>query len=210
MKSGSDEHLHQANEKQGELFPEFRITSIRKPKHFIRQDIALRKKIALKISYENLILLFIAFIMLLVIFFSLGVERGKRIALRSNRIKIIEHSENIVEKNVADKTEKIKVGPFNAREPSKIKLVKNNTAIKQDIADTTAKPYTIQVIAVKKQKNAKKEIQRLKKEGYEAFLIPAKEWLQVCVGKYVNKADAKKDLANLRERYPTCYLRKIK
>ena len=74
-------NINNIQEGQGELFPEFQGARRNKFAH-LKKEMALGKKMVLSISYENLVLFFIILIMLIVVFFSLGVERGKRAAIK--------------------------------------------------------------------------------------------------------------------------------
>ena len=74
-------NINSVQEGQGELFPEFQAAR-RNKFAYLKKEMALGKKMVLSISYENLVLFFIILIMLIVVFFSMGVERGKRAAIR--------------------------------------------------------------------------------------------------------------------------------
>lgn len=210
MKQQKDnEHPNYASDKQGELFSEFEAPNAKKPGLFLRQDIALGKKIILKFSYENLVLFFIVFIMLLVVFFSLGVEKGKRIVSHREIARIDRAVDKVVKRptKVEEGKSKTFITPVEI-DIDKFKDVKLGTTIEK-AADVPEKPYTIQVIAFKKEENAKKEVEQLKSKGYDVFMIPSSEWIQVCIGRYTNKEESKKDFDILKKKYPTCYLRKI-
>lgn len=73
--------INNIQEGQRELFSEFPGTGRNKFAHF-KKKMALDRKITLSVSHETLALFFIALIMLIVVFFSLGVERGKRVAIK--------------------------------------------------------------------------------------------------------------------------------
>jgi len=68
-------------EEQKELFPEFKSSGRRRFEYF-KKDLTLGKKMILSISWENLVLSAIILIMLLALFFSLGVEKGKAKAVQ--------------------------------------------------------------------------------------------------------------------------------
>ena len=186
MGQKSEEHIHYTREEQGELFTEFQATKAKKPAHPLRRGMVFGKKFAFNLSYENIVLLFIAFIMLLVVFFSLGVEKGKRIILHTK----ISPAET----------------PQIIEEPE---IVETDEITEKKLPEPSLKPYTIQVVAFKKEEKARQATERLKNDGYKAFVIPSKEWLQVCVGRYINKEESKKDFADLKKMYPTSYFRKI-
>ena len=197
-------------EKQGELFAELEVSHKRKAGQFFRQELALGKKITIRLSYENLILLFIVFIMLLVVFFSLGVEKGKR-AYPQNAGTIITGRVHKMINKAGAKGEKSEIVSSDTNISDKYEIIEADKTAEKKAIESPVKPYTIQVIAFKKEKDIKVEIEMeyLKKQGYEVFTIPSNEWLQICVGKYANIKDSQKDLDILKKRYPTCYVRKI-
>ncbi|MBN1872285.1 MAG: SPOR domain-containing protein [Candidatus Omnitrophica bacterium] len=221
MEKQKEQAVSSSKEKQGEFFSEFQPSDIKKPAYFFRQDFLLRKKINLDISYENFVLAFIVFIMLLVVFFSLGVERGKRVALTTSSPR---HAANVEAfynrtggKESEEKAPETAVNAVHNQNEALLNVTSaaapDNTALVIDsqVADTTPRPYTIQVIAFKKEENAKKEMERLASEGYDVFSLPSpsKEWIQVCVGRYISKDESKRDLETLQKRYPSSYVRKI-
>lgn len=209
MLQKNDEHPNYTKEKQGEFFSEFEAPSIKKRSYFFRQEIALGKKIMLNLSYENLILFFIVFIMLLVIFFSLGVEKGRRIALKTEQTIIDRGVQKVIEKKAPAEEKKVETITSKIDKTKEVESTKTNKTTEEKITEVSLKPYTIQVIAFKKAEYAEKEMERLKNEGYDVFMIPSNEWIQVCVGKYANKEESKKDFDILKKKYPTCYIRKI-
>lgn len=97
-------NINSAYESQGELFPEFQVPGRNKFAH-LKKEMALGKKMVLSVSYENLVLFLIVLIMLIVVFFSLGVERGKRAAIRwaithANKINKQEQADTLLKPSV--------------------------------------------------------------------------------------------------------------
>ena len=92
-----NDNINYSKAGQGELFSEFQASGSNKFAHF-KKEMALGKKMVLSISYENLVLFFIVLIMLIVVFFSLGVEKGKRTAIRNMRAWIATHTDNAANK----------------------------------------------------------------------------------------------------------------
>ncbi|MBU4377130.1 MAG: SPOR domain-containing protein, partial [Candidatus Omnitrophica bacterium] len=157
---------------QGELFPEFKPSGGGKFAYF-KKDFTLGKKMVLTISWENLVLFSIVLIMLLALFFSMGVEKGKRLTAKEMRI------------------------PAPAAYPSKAEIkepvsageVKRTPSVNASpVSEKISGPYTIQVMALKKIEDTQKEVARLSAAGYEAFLISSGSWHQVCIGRYATQA----------------------
>lgn len=180
--------INYSKEEQGEFFSEFQASGGNKFAYF-KKEMALGKKMVLSISYENLVLFFIVLIMLVVVFFSLGVEKGKRVAAKYMRTWAAAHAKGAAEK---------KEGRENPEESS------------GKSADLQFKPYTIQVMAVKKIEEAQREVARLNDAGYKAFIVQSSAWYHVCAGRYINAAESSKDLAAIKEKYPASYIRNLK
>lgn len=208
MSTRSDDNLNYVEEKQGEFFSEFNSTSEKKPGNISRYSHALRKKTAFSISYENLVFASIIVIMLMVVFFSLGVEKGKRVKIKNYVAATAEPFDSTKEKEVSAALKEIGA---EISKPEDVNKPSGSGIAEPEIGNAAipGKPYTIQVVAYKNEKNAKNEIEQLKAEGYDAFILPSKEWFQVCVGRYANKEESKKDFDTLRNRYPTSYFRRI-
>lgn len=189
MRQKREDRPGNVKEKQGEFFGGFQASRPKKAGHSFRKDMMFGKKVVLNLSYENVVLLFIAFIMLLVIFFSLGVEKGeKEMPVAPNK------SDDII----------VDIG-----EIEEIAALQNIQVGEKKMIDVSPKPYTIQVASFKKEQDAEKVTGHLKNEGHEAFVISSNDWLQICVGRYKNKEESEKDLEILQKRYPTCYFRRI-
>ena len=191
MKRKNDEYENTAIGKQGELFSEFQTAKIKGTGRSFGKDMVFAKKVVFSLSYENIILLFIGSIMLLVIFFSLGVEKGKRSTIAQAGG---EKAENVISE---------------APQKEEPKIAKNSEITEKKVIDIPQKLYTIQVSAFRKEGKAEKEIARLKNNGYDTFVMPSEGWLQVCVGRYASREESEKDFAALKKNYPSCYFRKI-
>ena len=171
---------------QRELFNEFERPKKRKKK--TSHSILPKSYIPLNVSHEQLIFVTIAVIMLMVLLFSLGVERGKYLASSSlqriETIKTVEPSE-----------------PEIAEAPVEEKAVEKRRA-------ATPRLFTIQVIAYRSKKSAQKELLKLSKKGFKPFVIVGSGYYQVCVGEYRDQSEFKNDLLELRKVYKDSFIRK--
>ena len=213
MKQKSGEPLNYSKEKQGELFAEFQ-TQQAKGAPYLKKGMLSGKKFTLNLSYENIILVFISLIMLLVIFFSLGVEKGKRLVQNnrrehSTRLKNeISEEETMVKNNAMSEKKESDTAEYKRTVSEEIEIEGKREA-KEKTTILPLKPYTIQVVAFKKTESANREMERLKNKGFDTFLIHSDKWIQVCVGRYINKEASKNDFEILEKKYPKCYFRKI-
>jgi len=147
---------------------------------------------ALSLSYENIFLLTIGLIMLLIVCYSLGVERGRHLAqLKDEGIK--------VEKKQAQETPTV-----DSQEPRKKRIRVKVAQIPQ--APPKRSAY-IQVAAFRTEKYARKEMGRLQNKGYQPYLAQWGRFKVVRVGGYKDKSEASEDLKKLRKIYGDCYVR---
>ena len=177
-------------EGQGELFPEFKASESRRFAYF-KKEFAFGKKMVLNISWENLVLTAIVLIMLIALSFSFGVEKGKRLAIKNERVLAPVYSDKSQEKEPAAG---LRAYPAESAPKAEEKLVG---------------AYTIQIMALKKSDDIQKEIVRLNRAGYDAFAVSSGSWHHVCIGRYATPADANRDLRSIKQRYPDSYVRKI-
>ncbi len=178
--------MHERREIQKELFEEF------------TQPVRLRKKILgpgagkriynIRLSNEQLIFIFIGLVILLVICFSLGVERGKRI--------VIARREPAKEKVVVEKK---------AETPIEEKISKEPVIVKE-----VSSPYVIQVAAYKDNKQAEKEKELLEKRGYVAEIAKSGKYYIVYVAGFANRKKAESIAKKLKHRYKDCFVKKRK
>ena len=171
---------------QQELFKEYGAPK----KRGIQNSILPKSYTLLNISYEQLIFLTIAIIMLMVLVFSLGVERGRSLAeplLERADTTIVE----VTKETKEEVTDKVPVKEEGLRQLKKLPEL-----------------FTVQVIAYRSKKSAQRELERLGKKGYKPFIIVGGNYYQICVGEYKNEAKAKEELLELRKTYKDSFVRK--
>jgi len=148
-------------------------------------------RVALSLSQENLIFFAIGLIMLLIVSYSWGVERGKNLAGKD----IQEARQAQAQKRPTRKSPE--------PEPAKRKI-KTKLAQVKNVAKTL--PY-IQIASFCTDKYARREIDQLKNRGYQPFLAQWGKYRVVCVGGYKNKDEATMALKQLKKVYADCILR---
>jgi cell division septation protein DedD len=203
-------NINRRNQSQFELFPG---SSRQNPE--IEKTSCLIKDLTL--SLENIIVLCIVFIMTLVIFFSFGVEKGKRSVFASNTP---DHSDAVavqdgsVEPQAVKDTQMAQEGErvvFPVDMPQEISE-ENTPAFQPPVEKTEEqeKLFTIQVASFKREESAKREADRLKGIGHDdAFVLPKGSHSIVCVGKFAQSNDAKKFSNRLKKQYNDCLVRRL-
>jgi len=171
----------------------------------------------LTLSLENIIVLCIIFVMTLVLFFSFGVERGRRVALPSNKINEVDMIQTVTnnpEKQPVQSVTQVQqeervVFPVDIPQ----EILEESDPVFQPPTEKTEeqeKLFTIQVASFKLEKNAKQEADRLKGIGHEdAFVLPKGSHTIVCVGKFVQRNEAQKFSSRLKKRYNDCLVRSL-
>lgn len=134
-------------------------------------------RISITFGLERLIFISIGIIMLLVIVFALGVERGKAAS-----------------------------GALPRPQPAQVKTEKVAApAVPQDFS----KPYTIVAAAFRRKDTAIQELNKLKREGFDATVVQSDSYFQVRIGAYPDKDSvlSKKALARIRQFYKDAYFK---
>jgi septal ring-binding cell division protein DamX len=175
--------MENKREEQHELFQEFTRPSrgIRR----IRERYSTRRTPFIAISIEHAVFAGIAIILAIVIFFSLGVERGKQLG----KIKAATRTRRLPQASAPVS------GPGGGRDAHSHERRGESGA------------YTVQIVTYKNESAANRKIVALKKEGLRAFIIPKKGLFQVCVGTYGTSREAVGALKKLRSQYKDCFVR---
>lgn len=136
-------------------------------------------RISITFGLERLIFISIGIIMLMVIVFALGVERGKVAARTLPRPPAIPIHGKLMAKPAPEAV--------------------------QDFS----KPYTIVAAAFRRKDTAMQEFNKLKREGFDVTLVQSDSYFQIRVGTYPDKdsAGSKKALARIRQFYKEAYFK---
>lgn len=169
-----------------------------------------RFKVTLRL--DHLFMIGISALVLYVLVFSFGVEKGKQFALRELRAERARR-EQIIRALVPPKSDEEPVtkavfvpSPASKKSvsPGETQKKKSQPATseieKQLSSPSTLGKYTIQLITFTSKPRALEEIKRLKGLGYQAYLIPSKKFFQVCVDAFQNMKEAEERLSALREK----------
>ncbi|MBU0710294.1 MAG: SPOR domain-containing protein [Candidatus Omnitrophica bacterium] len=144
-------------------------------------------------GHEKIIMSIIGGLIIGIISFSMGVEKGKKLTLATE--------ENIVSPEI--KISEKKVMPVKAIEP--VKAVEPVRAEEKILVDDAH--YTIQLACYKNKSFAEREAEALKQKGLTPLILTKGNYIVLCVGKFPNKDKAKPLLPELTRRYKGCYIR---
>ncbi|MBF0532463.1 MAG: SPOR domain-containing protein [Candidatus Omnitrophica bacterium] len=179
----------------------------------------------LMVSPENLILGVIGGMMVLILFFALGVEQGKHLAavtLEKNPVQtgqngVISQPSTAVSQTVSPdarealRQEQALPAQLDQRPPAALPAARNLPAAVHPPAIKPLKQgYTVQVASYKQEKVAQQAAKVLSaKVGEEAFVMPKGSYSIVCVGKFANNNGAAKFSQRLKSIYKDCYVRRF-
>ncbi len=181
----------------------------------------------ISLSLENLVIFAIMAIMVVIFSFSLGIERGKGVALTVSGQEVSGSKETATVSNLPLKIEKasgkIEAKDFKAADAQKMKSVATSSKVvaKAKVpvvvspAATVAKravsgSYTLQVASYKGLKSAQREADKLKQKGYDnVYVVPKGTYTIVCVGSFQNKEDASGVKRQLNNRYQGSVVRRL-
>ena len=174
----------------------------------------------LTLSLENMVVLAIMIVLGVVFSFSLGVEKGRKmanavIAEISPIPKTVTNEKNGIDNRVASKTEIVspqKIAP----QVKPVPPTKPATQAKPAPSKPNPPPiqpskqsYTIQVASYKDEEHANKEVSLLKKKGFDAFVAEKGDYVIVCVGKFGKLDEMNILMAKLKKRYGDCLARRL-
>lgn len=195
-------HFMENEKYQKELFDEFKQPKRQKHgfgRFFQKADFAIN------LSAEKLVFILIGVLMLAVVSFALGVEKGKsQAAISQGTVSttvpqpISQNKDTVTPTNIVAKNKTLAA-------PVSAKMAADNPKI-QYVADKS-KPYTIVAAAFSREEFASKEVSRLKANGLEAFVYYGEPYYLACVGAFANKDSAQKVLVKVRQMHRDAYVR---
>lgn len=182
----------------------------RLPRIFRRAD--LDSNLTVSLGLEKILFISIALVMVAVIIYALGVERGKAISRKSD----------IYAQPVAPAKLLLPVRPTEIQIPHPLTAAKPPVSVRSaadeavaDIAATNLGGGTISYAIVTATFRSKEAAARLgtqlRKEGFDTHTVESGQYFQVCVGSFRDKngAEAQKQLRRIRQKYKDAYIRML-
>ncbi len=176
---------------QPELFEDFHATSVATPRRGMT-PVFVARRLTVTFTAQQLALVSAGAIVVLVALFALGVERGKAVGRMSSR---------------PSRAAEIAVTPaVTSTRPA----VSEPTPAPTTVATpaTPAHPYTIQLATYTNASIAQRELEKLKAQGYTAFLMEGHNRVALCVGRFASRRAASQQVASFKKTYQDCFVRK--
>ncbi|OGX05426.1 MAG: hypothetical protein A2Z88_05910 [Omnitrophica WOR_2 bacterium GWA2_47_8] len=201
-----------------------------------------RRPYALKIltlTLDKLLMATVGLIMVMVLSFSFGVEKGRKLTQRN----VPSAAQRVARQSAPASIPSTNNTPAQNQAPAKQtkpRLKPKTTIVIQDPLSIAAKPaaavdpklqkivkpavpldpklqkiklpdnvYTVQVASYKKENQAHEAAQDLKVHGYEIFVMPKGEYSILCVGKFIEKNQASQYASKLKRKFKDCLVRRL-
>ncbi len=170
----------------------------------------------LTLSFENIIVLCIIFVMSLVLSYSFGVEKGKKTAMPMHTPRPIETVQSADNQKAGGpevislaepEEEVIRIETVPEPEPQLAPEGQTESAAIDEPVDEDF--FTIQVASFKLEKNARIEAARLKDIGYDIYVQAKGNYSIVCVGKFMQREKAEEFASKLKNRYNDYLVRRL-
>ena len=193
---------------QDELFREFSEGIPSKKGRFgnVRESL-LRSKM---VSFEQILFASIGALIILVLVFSLGVERGRQMT------KTCQIPEVRLVTPVLPKEEKVTAVNQSQQDGAPVSSQKEIAVAAQELPKTEivqtkkeTKGYTVQIVTYKDKKSAEKLQKEIHSKGQKTFLMPKGELMVLCIGEYTTSSEAGKATQLFRKQFPDCFVRKL-
>lgn len=167
-----------------------------------------RTDFAIILTPEKMVFAAIGIIMLMVIFFALGVEKGRSAArLKFTATKTIAREVTAPAILVKSATAPVIVTKSTAAISITPKINPPARAVKAQAVSDKAKPYMVVAAAFSREDLALKEVGKLKTAGLEAFVYYGEPYYLACVGSFQSKDSAQKILNKVRQMRRDAYVR---
>ncbi len=193
--------------KDKEVQPEFFCPAGKAQKPNIFSDTFFQKNYpsSFTLPFDTLVVVIITGLMVSLACFALGIEHGKRIALKSAQQRVVAADEdNVPEPPEAEKITAVPAAPASAP------LAVTQPEIPEQETVTAAvagKGYVIQLVTYSSDTSANEEIQRLKANGVDGLIVKSGKYFVVCAGLFDSKTTAVHKLGNFKKRYKDCFVR---
>jgi len=161
----------------------------------------------------RIVLMSASVLLIAIISFALGVERGKTISKTTATTRHLAQGEPIssIQKTIEQKKEIVApTSPQKQLTQSPAPRIQKQKTKASANTGTLERGYFVQVATYRKNSSfVKKEVDKLEKKGYNALIIPSGKYAQVCAGVFSTKRDAQRHLEKLKQKYKDCFIRKI-
>ncbi len=151
-----------------------------------------RRRYTIEIPLDVVVLINIIIIFSFAVAFSLGVEKGKKIAISHDKYR------PEVKTYISKRKQSLDLG----------KKDKETTSLVKKLKEKGGNKYIVQVASYLKEDIAHKEKEYLEKTGFSAELSRKGKYIVLFVGSFSSKKEAEKIKNLLEKRYSDCFIKR--
>lgn len=176
----------------------------------------LKQRNTVSLPLDTFVLLLVVVVLLFVLAFSLGVERGRKIASHKIEDAFSLETTSLAEENIAVKQESSQAKII--EDSKEVVLIERplaaaetaSNSISKPVVEQNSKQYIIQVATYLKEDIALAEAKKLKTQGQEVSVSKKGNFSVLFSGGFENREEAQKAMQLLRKRYKDCFIRRLK
>ena len=161
--------------------------------------------IGITLSLERMRFISIGLVLAMVVVYAIGVERGKSISVKAPSAPAFQPAPKpmaISQKPIASGAA---VKP--AERPKTPVSLPAQPKVLTNAVHAADKPYTIVAATFSGKTTASAAVERLQKDGFDAYLYQSDPYFQVCVGVFSDRAAGQATLNRIKQRYKDAYFK---
>jgi len=172
-------------------------------------NIFTRTDLAITLTPEKMVFAAIGVVMLMVVFFALGVEKGRSAAYAKFTATKTMTKDIVAAPAILVRSARAPIVVTKSAAATNIapKINPPAAAVKAEAAFDKTKPYTVVAATFSREDFASKEVSKLKTAGLAAFLYYGEPYYLACVGSFQSKESAQKILNKVRQMHRDAYVR---
>lgn len=164
----------------------------------------IRKRNIVSFSLDTVILCAVVVVLLVIVSFSLGVERGRRLASSRQLPEDIYKSFAVSPEPVS-----VAVVAEPAAMPEAEPVIIDEEEVKKIEEKESQKRYIIQLASYLKESAALEEAKQIKKQGFSVSTSKQGKYIVLFVDNFNEIGPAQKAMKKLREKYKDCFIRRL-
>jgi len=181
--------LYEQKEKQKELFEEFKSQGSTLKFFKSQKGLAQNKIFFFQASAEKIVFFLIGLVLIIIVTFCLGVERGKAVVAMPRPAFA-----KVSAGRPAQPVQLLITGAKAPAKPAPATNINNPVVHKGEL-------YTVRLATYINKKSAADETSRLRQSGFPAYIKASDKFYMICVGDYTDKKQADAALAALKKKY---------
>ncbi|MBI4355067.1 MAG: SPOR domain-containing protein [Candidatus Omnitrophica bacterium] len=161
-------------------------------------------RVTIPVPLEQGILGTIILLLVMVVTYALGVERGRGVR-RGEEASNTEPAKPVMA--LATPPIPVQAAPVAIPVKAANRATPAARPVLASAASAAAAPFTIQLATFSTPALAQRDLKKLERQGYHPFLMTSGKYVVLCVDHFATKAAASKRLAEFRKGYHDCFVR---